>query len=119
MGRNVRALASSWPADWDVARVVEYIDWAEKVVADCRSAGTYVRRRGDGRARRDPNTRGLKEADMTPGELFIKDGGDHPQCRPQYGRAFHHQHRRSADPDQPSSGANIMNRLAVPLRSYS
>jgi len=33
---NLRALASSPPAGWDVARVADYIDWAEKVVAGCR-----------------------------------------------------------------------------------
>jgi len=33
---NLRALASSPPAGWDTARVADYVDWAEKVVAGCR-----------------------------------------------------------------------------------
>ena len=33
---NVRGLAHSPPADWDVARMGEYIDWAQQVVAGCR-----------------------------------------------------------------------------------
>ena len=33
---NLRALAASPPADWDVRRVAEYIGWAEQVVERCR-----------------------------------------------------------------------------------
>jgi len=33
---NLRALAASPPADWDIARVSEYIEWAEQVVIHCR-----------------------------------------------------------------------------------
>ena len=33
---NLRALAASPPAGWDIARIADYVDWAEKVVAGCR-----------------------------------------------------------------------------------
>jgi GTP diphosphokinase / guanosine-3',5'-bis(diphosphate) 3'-diphosphatase len=33
---NVRSLATSPPADWDLARALDYVDWAEAVVAGCR-----------------------------------------------------------------------------------
>jgi hypothetical protein len=33
---NVRAMASSPPAGWDIGRITEYIEWAGKVVAGCR-----------------------------------------------------------------------------------
>lgn len=33
---NLRAMASSPPVGWDLARRQEYIDWAEAVVAGCR-----------------------------------------------------------------------------------
>jgi (p)ppGpp synthase/HD superfamily hydrolase len=33
---NVRSLATSPPADWDVARALDYVDWAEGVAAGCR-----------------------------------------------------------------------------------
>jgi (p)ppGpp synthase/HD superfamily hydrolase len=33
---NLRSLAASPPADWDSGRALEYVDWAEKVVAGCR-----------------------------------------------------------------------------------
>jgi (p)ppGpp synthase/HD superfamily hydrolase len=33
---NLRSLAASPPADWDSGRAIEYVDWAEKVVAGCR-----------------------------------------------------------------------------------
>jgi (p)ppGpp synthase/HD superfamily hydrolase len=33
---NLRSLAASPPADWDSGRTLEYVDWAEKVVAGCR-----------------------------------------------------------------------------------
>lgn len=33
---NVRALVSSPPDDWEARRVVDYVEWAEKVVDKCR-----------------------------------------------------------------------------------
>lgn len=33
---NVRALASSPPDDWEIRRIVEYVEWAERVVDECR-----------------------------------------------------------------------------------
>jgi (p)ppGpp synthase/HD superfamily hydrolase len=33
---NLRALTASPPADWDLERVTDYIDWAEQVVDRCR-----------------------------------------------------------------------------------
>jgi len=33
---NLRSLLSSPPADWDAARIIEYFDWAKKVVDNCR-----------------------------------------------------------------------------------
>jgi (p)ppGpp synthase/HD superfamily hydrolase len=33
---NLRALAASPPAKWEIARCVEYVDWAERVVLSCR-----------------------------------------------------------------------------------
>ena len=33
---NVRDVTHSPPADWDAARRVEYLEWAERVVAGCR-----------------------------------------------------------------------------------
>jgi guanosine-3',5'-bis(diphosphate) 3'-pyrophosphohydrolase len=33
---NTRDLIESPPADWSLARRIEYLDWAEKVVAGCR-----------------------------------------------------------------------------------
>jgi (p)ppGpp synthase/HD superfamily hydrolase len=33
---NLRSLAASPPADWGSGRALEYVDWAEKVVAGCR-----------------------------------------------------------------------------------
>jgi (p)ppGpp synthase/HD superfamily hydrolase len=45
---NVRALAHSPPADWNVARIVEYIDWAEQVVAGCRGINAALERAFDG-----------------------------------------------------------------------
>jgi (p)ppGpp synthase/HD superfamily hydrolase len=45
---NLRALAHSPPADWDVARLVEYVDWAEQVVAGCRGLNPALERAFDG-----------------------------------------------------------------------
>jgi hypothetical protein len=44
---NVRALVVSPPTNWDVARVVDYIDWAEKVVAGCRGLNGMLERAFD------------------------------------------------------------------------
>jgi (p)ppGpp synthase/HD superfamily hydrolase len=33
---NVRAMASSPPAGWDISRIAEYVEWADQVVAGCR-----------------------------------------------------------------------------------
>ncbi len=33
---NLRSIAACPPADWDNARALEYVDWAEAVVAGCR-----------------------------------------------------------------------------------
>ena len=44
---NVRALAVSPPSNWDVARVADYIDWAEKVVAGCRGLNATLERAFD------------------------------------------------------------------------
>jgi (p)ppGpp synthase/HD superfamily hydrolase len=44
---NVRALVVSPPSNWDVARVADYIDWAEKVVAGCRGLNTALERAFD------------------------------------------------------------------------
>ena len=44
---NLRTLVTSPPANWDMARVVEYIDWAEKVVAGCRGLNDWLDRAFD------------------------------------------------------------------------
>jgi len=44
---NVRALVVSPPTNWDVARVADYIDWAEKVVAGCRGLSPMLERAFD------------------------------------------------------------------------
>jgi len=44
---NVRALAHSPPAGWDVARAIEYVDWAERVVAGCRGLNDKLERAFD------------------------------------------------------------------------
>jgi (p)ppGpp synthase/HD superfamily hydrolase len=44
---NVRALVVSPPTNWDVARIVDYIDWAEKVVAGCRGLNGMLERAFD------------------------------------------------------------------------
>ena len=33
---NLRALAASPPAEWDVERLAQYVEWAEQVIAHCR-----------------------------------------------------------------------------------
>ncbi len=47
---NLRTLVSSPPADWDVARVADYIDWAEQVVAGCRGLNETLERAFDAAA---------------------------------------------------------------------
>ena len=47
---NVRALVVSPPTNWDVARVADYIDWAEKVVAGCRGLNPALERAFDAAA---------------------------------------------------------------------
>ena len=44
---NLRTLVSSPPANWDVARVADYIDWAERVVAGCRGTNATLERAFD------------------------------------------------------------------------
>jgi (p)ppGpp synthase/HD superfamily hydrolase len=44
---NVRALAVSPPTNWELARVADYIDWAEKVVAGCRGLNPALERAFD------------------------------------------------------------------------
>jgi (p)ppGpp synthase/HD superfamily hydrolase len=44
---NVRALIVSPPTNWDVARIADYIDWAEKVVAGCRGLNPMLERAFD------------------------------------------------------------------------
>ena len=39
---NLRALASSPPADWSTERRAEYVLWAAKVVAGCRGANPWL-----------------------------------------------------------------------------
>jgi (p)ppGpp synthase/HD superfamily hydrolase len=47
---NVRALIVSPPTNWDLARVAEYIDWAEAVVARCRGQSAMLDRAFDAAA---------------------------------------------------------------------
>ena len=44
---NLLALASSPPADWDRVRKVEYVRWAQAVVAGCRGADPALESRFD------------------------------------------------------------------------
>jgi (p)ppGpp synthase/HD superfamily hydrolase len=47
---NLRAIANSPPAHWDVARQIEYIDWSEQVVAGCRGLNPSLEREFDNAA---------------------------------------------------------------------
>jgi (p)ppGpp synthase/HD superfamily hydrolase len=47
---NVRSLATSPPAEWDATRALEYVDWAERVVAACRSLNSILERSFDAAA---------------------------------------------------------------------
>jgi|SRR6476619_6306621 (p)ppGpp synthase/HD superfamily hydrolase len=44
---NLRALAMSPPADWGSDRALEYVEWAEKVVANCRGLNLVLERAFD------------------------------------------------------------------------
>jgi (p)ppGpp synthase/HD superfamily hydrolase len=44
---NLRAIATSPPADWSVQRRLDYIDWAQKVVAGLRGACPFLEWRFD------------------------------------------------------------------------
>ncbi|MFH6785599.1 MULTISPECIES: HD domain-containing protein [Methylobacterium] len=39
---NLRSMASSPPDDWDRTRVLDYVTWAERVVAGCRGTNTAL-----------------------------------------------------------------------------
>jgi (p)ppGpp synthase/HD superfamily hydrolase len=41
---NLRSLIASPPDDWERARLLDYVDWAEKVVGGCRGANTRLDR---------------------------------------------------------------------------
>lgn len=41
---NVRDVMASPPADWPLARRIEYLDWTEEVVAGCRGANDALER---------------------------------------------------------------------------
>ena len=44
---NVRGITLTPPADWSLARRMEYLDWTEKVVAGCRGANAALERAYD------------------------------------------------------------------------
>jgi GTP diphosphokinase / guanosine-3',5'-bis(diphosphate) 3'-diphosphatase len=44
---NLRSLAKSPPADWDLARKREYLDWAKEVVRGLRGASPWLEARFD------------------------------------------------------------------------
>ena len=44
---NLRAIATSPPADWSVQRRLDYIDWARKVVAGLRGACPFLEKQFD------------------------------------------------------------------------
>jgi (p)ppGpp synthase/HD superfamily hydrolase len=41
---NLRSLISSPPDDWERDRLIEYLDWADQVVAGCRGVNAYLER---------------------------------------------------------------------------
>ena len=47
---NLRSLATSPPADWDVDRALDYVEWAEGVVAGCRGLNANLERLFDAAA---------------------------------------------------------------------
>src|SRR5262245_21063905 len=44
---NLRSLTASPPADWDVTRALDYVEWAEGVVAGCRGLNAQLERQFD------------------------------------------------------------------------
>jgi (p)ppGpp synthase/HD superfamily hydrolase len=44
---NLRAIALSPPADWDKGRLLDYIDWSQKVVAGCRGLNAALEKQFD------------------------------------------------------------------------
>jgi len=44
---NLRSISESPPADWDVARKREYVEWAASVVAGCRGVNPWLEARFD------------------------------------------------------------------------
>jgi guanosine-3',5'-bis(diphosphate) 3'-pyrophosphohydrolase len=44
---NLIALAESPPVGWEQARMIEYIDWAEKVIAGCRGVDAELEKEFD------------------------------------------------------------------------
>jgi hypothetical protein len=49
---NLRTIASSPAADWSVERRLEYVDWAQKVVASLRGTSPWLARQFDEAAAR-------------------------------------------------------------------
>jgi (p)ppGpp synthase/HD superfamily hydrolase len=47
---NLRAIASSPPADWGIERALEYVEWAEQVVANCRGLNAALEQAFDAAA---------------------------------------------------------------------
>jgi (p)ppGpp synthase/HD superfamily hydrolase len=41
---NLRSLISSPPDDWERDRLIDYLDWADQVVAGCRGVNAYLER---------------------------------------------------------------------------
>jgi (p)ppGpp synthase/HD superfamily hydrolase len=39
---NLRSLITSPPDDWERERIIDYLDWADQVVAGCRGVSTYL-----------------------------------------------------------------------------
>ena len=44
---NLRTIVASPPEDWNAARSIEYVDWAEQVVSRCRGLNTKLERTFD------------------------------------------------------------------------
>lgn len=44
---NVRSLITSPPDEWERERLIDYLDWAEKVVAQCRGLNKILEKRFD------------------------------------------------------------------------
>jgi (p)ppGpp synthase/HD superfamily hydrolase len=41
---NIRSLINSPPDDWERERMIDYLDWADQVVAGCRGVSAYLER---------------------------------------------------------------------------